>query len=68
VPLIDGLPERLTLRRTTILDDGGNHVCVSGEVLEIHGDGDFTPLRFSAASHWDPGHESDERAIDPRGS
>ncbi len=49
----------------TILDDGGNHVCISGEVLEVHGEGKFTPLRFSAAADWDPGHESEERAIDP---
>jgi flavin reductase (DIM6/NTAB) family NADH-FMN oxidoreductase RutF len=67
VPLVDGLPERLVLRRTTILDDGGDHVCVSGEVLEVDGEGAFTPMRLSFANEWEPGHEVEERAIDPQG-
>ena len=64
VPLIDDLPNRLILRRTSILDDGGDHVCVSGEVVDVDG-GEFTPMRLSAAADWEPGHEAGERAIDP---
>lgn len=65
VPLIDDLPHRLTLRRLTMLDDGGDHVCVSGEVTDIRCDETFRPLRLTAAADWEPGHEPDERAIDP---
>lgn len=64
VPLIDDLPHRLMLRRTSILDDGGDHVCVSGEVVDVSG-GEFTPMRLSTAADWEPGHEPGERAIDP---
>jgi flavin reductase (DIM6/NTAB) family NADH-FMN oxidoreductase RutF len=65
VPLIDDLPHRLVFRRTSILDDGGDHVCVTGEVLAVDGEGGFTPLRLSDAADWEPGHEPEERAIDP---
>ena len=64
VPLIDDLPRRLTLRRTSILDDGGDHVSVSGEVVDVDG-GKFTPMRLSAAADWEPGHQPEERAIEP---
>ena len=66
VPLVDDLPHRLTMRRSMILDDGGDHVCVTGEVLDVDGGDDFVPLRLSDAADWEPGHEPDERAIDPR--
>jgi len=63
-PLLDALPNRLTMRRSVILDDGGDHVCVTGEVIDVESD-DFTPLRLSAAADWEPGREADERAVDP---
>ena len=67
VPLVDGLPHRLVLRKRTVLDEGGDHAGVTGDVLEVHGKGGFTPLRLSAANDWEPGHDAEERAIDPRG-
>ena len=65
VPLIDHLPHRIVLRKLTILDDGGDHVCISGDILDASSGGSFAPLRLSAANHWEPGHTPAERAIDP---
>lgn len=65
VPLLDGLPHRLTMRRSMIVDDGGDHVCVTGQVTEVDGGDEFVPLRLSAAAGWEPGREPEERAIDP---
>lgn len=66
VPLVDGLPHRLTMRRSMILDDGGDHVCVTGEVVDVDGGDGFVPLRLSVAADWEPGREPEERAVDPR--
>jgi flavin reductase (DIM6/NTAB) family NADH-FMN oxidoreductase RutF len=68
VPLIVHLPQRIVLRKLMILDDGGDHVCLSGEVTEVRSDGSFTPLRLSEVNQWEPGHDVHERAIDPTGS
>jgi flavin reductase (DIM6/NTAB) family NADH-FMN oxidoreductase RutF len=65
VPLLDHLPHRVVLRKLTMLDDDGDHVCVSGEVLDVTNDGAFAPLRLSAANHWEAGHQPAERAIEP---
>ena len=65
VPLVDGLPHRLTMRRSMILDDGGDHVCVTGEVVDVDGGDGFVPLRLSVAADWEPGREPEERAVDP---
>ena len=61
VPLLDRCPRRLVLRRVALLDEGGDHVCVSGAVVAAHGDGGFEPLRLSRAAGWEPGHASEER-------
>lgn len=65
VPLIDALPNRITLERAALVDDGGDHVCLMTRVLEATAGGPFTPLRVSDAAHLDAGHEADERAIHP---
>lgn len=65
VPLLRACPHRAVLERITMLDDGGDHVCLTTRVLAAQTDGPFTPLRTSDAWHLDPGHESDERAIQP---
>ena len=67
LPLVDGLPDRLVLRKRTVLDESGDHAGVTGDVVEVHGEGGFTPLRLSRANHWQPGHDAEDRAIDPRG-
>ena len=65
VPLVDALPNRIVLERTALLDDGGDHVCLMTRVLDARSVGSFTPLRVSDAAHLDPGHEAEERAIQP---
>jgi hypothetical protein len=54
-------PRRFVLRRATLVDDGGDHVCVSGAVVAAHGAGDFEPLRLSCAVGWQAGHTTKER-------
>ena len=65
VPLLGACPNRMSLERISMLDDGSDHVCVTSRVRSAHTDGVFTPLRVSDAAHLDPGHESEERAIEP---
>jgi flavin reductase (DIM6/NTAB) family NADH-FMN oxidoreductase RutF len=67
VPLLERLPHRLTVRRVALLDEGGDHVCLSAESLDAEAPGRFRPLRLSAVDHLTPGHESDERADPPTG-
>ena len=65
VPLLAACGNRVLLDRLAILDDGGDHVCLTTRARAAHSAGEFEPLRVSAATHLDPGHESDERAIQP---
>lgn len=65
VPLLRACPNRLSLERIALLDDGGDHVCLAMRVRSAGTGGSFVPLRLSSATHLDPGHESDERAIQP---
>ena len=65
VPLLGACPNRISLERISLLDDGSDHVCLTARVRSAHTAGDFTPLRISDAAHLDPGHASEERAIEP---
>ncbi len=65
VPLLRACPNRMSLERIALLDDGGDHVCLTARVRSAATSGSFAPLRVSSATHLDPGHESDERAIQP---
>ena len=65
VPLVRTLPNRMMLERISVLDDGGDHVCVTARVRSAQTTGAFVPLRLSAAEHLVPGHSSEERAIQP---
>src|SRR6476469_213133 len=67
VPLIDQCPHRVTVRRVALLDEGGDHVCLTTEGVEAETSGRFEPLRLSGVSHLEPGHASDERADPPTG-
>lgn len=67
VPLLERCPHRVLLRRVALLDEGGDHVCLSTQCLEASSPGRFEPLRLSAVSHLVPGHDSDERADPPTG-
>jgi len=64
-PILEDCPRRLLARRVALLDDGGDHVCVSVEPLAVHGGEPFTPLRLSHAAHLSPGHGNQERNNPP---
>jgi len=65
VPLLADCPHRLAARRTTLVDEGGDHVCVMTEPVDAHGGRPFRPLRLSQAAHLKPGHPSGERPSPP---
>lgn len=65
VPLIRACPNRMVLERVAMLDDGGDHVCITTRVISTQSEKPFTPLRISDAAHLDAGHDSEERAIHP---
>jgi hypothetical protein len=48
-----------------LVDEGGDHVCVTGEPLAAESSGPFKPLRLSQAQHLEPGHGSQERPDPP---
>lgn len=61
VPVLTGCPNRLVLRRTALLDEGGDHVCVVGEPVTVVGSGRLRPLRLHHVADLTPGHEAEER-------
>jgi flavin reductase (DIM6/NTAB) family NADH-FMN oxidoreductase RutF len=61
VPVLKDCPHRLVVRRIALLDESGDHVCVSTEPVSADSDGPFAPLRLSHARHLTPGHENEER-------
>lgn len=65
VPLLTACPNRMVLGRLTLIDDGGDHVCLTARVVSAQSAGSFAPLRVSDAAHLDPGHEAEERAVEP---
>ena len=65
VPLLVDCAHRMLLERIALLDDGGDHVCVTARVRSSGCPGPFTPLRVGDAAHLDPGHDSEERAVHP---
>lgn len=65
VPVLQQCPHWLVARRGTLLDEGGDHVCVITEPVAVHDGGPFEPLRMSQAAHLEPGHGSQERHNPP---
>lgn len=65
VPVLLDCPHRLVVRRTTLLDEGADHVCVVTEPVEAVSSGPFLPLRLSQVAHLVPGHDNDERHAPP---
>jgi flavin reductase (DIM6/NTAB) family NADH-FMN oxidoreductase RutF len=61
VPLLRRCPNRLIVVRATMLDDGADHVAVSGPPIAAHVEGGFAPLRYADVGDVVPGHEADER-------
>jgi flavin reductase (DIM6/NTAB) family NADH-FMN oxidoreductase RutF len=60
VPLLDDLSNRLVGRRVTILDDGGDHVCITLDPQLVEGSRDLVPIRASELADLDPGHDAED--------
>lgn len=65
VPVLEDCPHWLAGRRTTLVDDGGDHVCMMIEPVAMHTGGPFRPLRLSHAAAFEPGHGNQERPSPP---
>ena len=65
VPMLLSCPTRIAVRRTSLLDEGGDHVCISTEPVAAVGGVPFVPLRLSDAEHLVPGHDASERHSPP---
>lgn len=65
VPVLADCPHWLVGRRTTLIDDGGDHVCMMTEAVTVHAGEPFRPLRLSQAVHLQPGHGTAERPRPP---
>jgi len=65
VPMLGDAPNRLVVRRVALLDEGGDHVCLTTEPIAAHTAGSFRPLRLSQAAGLVPGHENEERNNPP---
>jgi flavin reductase (DIM6/NTAB) family NADH-FMN oxidoreductase RutF len=65
VPVLLDCPHRLVLRRIALLDEGGDHVCLTLEPIAAHSAGAFEPLRLSQVGGLVPGHNNDERNSPP---
>ncbi len=60
VPLLVVAPNRLVVRRVALVDEGGDHVCVTTELVAAESSGPFRPLRLSAVADLVPGHDNEE--------
>jgi flavin reductase (DIM6/NTAB) family NADH-FMN oxidoreductase RutF len=56
VPLLDACPHRTVLARVALLDEGGDHVLLTGTPVAAATPGPFTPLRQSDVAGLAPGH------------
>jgi flavin reductase (DIM6/NTAB) family NADH-FMN oxidoreductase RutF len=60
VPLLAACPHRVVLARVTLLDEGGDHVLLTGAPVLAESPGAFTPLRLGdVEGHIRPGHPAE---------
>ena len=65
VPLLTACPAGFVLRKQILLDDGGDHLCLTGAVVDTWYRGSLRPLRLSRADELEPGHGNRERPLPP---
>jgi len=65
VPLLVDVPHRVVVRRVALLDEGGDHVCLTCEPVTAETSESFRPLRQSACAGLPPGHGYQERHNPP---
>ena len=64
-PVLRQCPNWLAVRRIALLDEGGDHVCLTTEPVAGQTAGPFRPLRISQAGHLRAGHGAEERPEPP---
>jgi flavin reductase (DIM6/NTAB) family NADH-FMN oxidoreductase RutF len=64
-PVLRQCPNWLAVRRIALLDEGGDHVCLTTEPVTAQAAGPFRPLRISQAGHLRAGHGAEERPEPP---
>jgi flavin reductase (DIM6/NTAB) family NADH-FMN oxidoreductase RutF len=64
-PVLRQCPNWVAVRRIALLDEGGDHVCLTSEPVAVHTAGPFRPLRISQAGHLKAGHGAGERPEPP---
>ena len=64
-PVLRPCPNWLAVRRIALLDEGGDHVCLTTEPVAAQTAGPFRPLRISQAGHLKAGHGAAERPEPP---
>jgi flavin reductase (DIM6/NTAB) family NADH-FMN oxidoreductase RutF len=64
-PVLQQCPNWLAVRRIALLDEGGDHVCLTTEPVAAQTAGPFRPLRISRAGHLKAGHGAEERPEPP---
>lgn len=65
IPLLASCNNRFAARRITLLDEGGDHVCVVTEPVQVWAGDRFTPLSLLHVRHLEPGHGTEERNSPP---
>jgi flavin reductase (DIM6/NTAB) family NADH-FMN oxidoreductase RutF len=65
VPVLEDCPHRLVVRRVALLDDNGDHICLSTQPVSAESNGSFEPLRVSHAKGLTAGHQNEERHSPP---
>ena len=66
VPVLTACDHGLVGRKVSLLDDGGDHVAVTLDPVEVWSRGTFHPLRLSDVSDLTPAHDAEERPDHPR--
>ncbi len=60
VPLLSECANRMVVERISVLDDGGDHVCLTAGVKSANATDNFAPLRTSHIGNLQPGHATEE--------
>ena len=60
-PILVQCANSMVVRKLAVLDEGGDHVCVTTEPIEVHDSVPFEPLTLSQVSDLEPGHPVEDR-------
>ena len=66
VPILKDSDHGFVGRKVSLLDDGGDHVTITLDPIEVWSREPFTPLRRSDVGNLAPAHDADEHPDHPR--